>query len=168
MRLAEAQFDALFTAFERSSDHLETRDAYGTAVELPHMAKWLLERPAQVAEPILQVLGIPERKRPQLCRQSPDLDVPSCEDFTDRGWDWVVVKRLTVPAENRAPVTHGRVEQLTKHRVVRKATADLQQCACKPVEDMAMLRERPGAQRRLQDSELGPWICQPTRQSTVR
>src|SRR5207302_5195906 len=107
-------------------------------------------------------------KRPQLRRESPDFDVPLCEDFTNRGWDGVVVERLTVPAENRAPVTHGRVEQLTKHRIVWKATGNLQQCARKPVEDTAMPRKRPGAQRRLQDSELGPRICQPTRESTVR
>lgn len=43
--LTEAEFDALLRTFERSSDHLETRDAYGTAVELPHMAKWAAGEP---------------------------------------------------------------------------------------------------------------------------
>ena len=32
-------------SFERSSVHLETRDAYGTAVELPHMARWVKGEP---------------------------------------------------------------------------------------------------------------------------
>lgn len=36
----EADFDRLLRTFERSSVHLETHDAYGTAVELPYMAKW--------------------------------------------------------------------------------------------------------------------------------
>lgn len=34
------EFEQLLRSFERESIHLETRDAYGTAVELPHMAKW--------------------------------------------------------------------------------------------------------------------------------
>lgn len=38
--LDDAEFDRLLRSFDRSSAHLETRDAYGTAVELPHMAKW--------------------------------------------------------------------------------------------------------------------------------
>ena len=38
--VGEATFDRLLRTFERSSVHLETRDAYGTAVELPYMAKW--------------------------------------------------------------------------------------------------------------------------------
>jgi hypothetical protein len=32
--------DLLVTGFDRQAVHLETRDAYGTAVELPHMAQW--------------------------------------------------------------------------------------------------------------------------------
>lgn len=36
----DEDFDRLLCEFERKSIHLETRDAYGTAVELPHMAKW--------------------------------------------------------------------------------------------------------------------------------
>lgn len=34
------EFDGLFTSFKRDALHLEMRDAYGTAVELPHLAKW--------------------------------------------------------------------------------------------------------------------------------
>jgi Family of unknown function (DUF6879) len=39
--ISEAAFDRLLTTFEREAIHLETRDAYGTAVELPHMAAWV-------------------------------------------------------------------------------------------------------------------------------
>jgi hypothetical protein len=39
--ITDADFDQLLREFERESIHLETRDAYGTAVELPHMAKWV-------------------------------------------------------------------------------------------------------------------------------
>lgn len=38
--ITEEQFAELLTSFEREAVHLEMRDAYGTAVELPHMAKW--------------------------------------------------------------------------------------------------------------------------------
>ncbi|MBA3338899.1 MAG: hypothetical protein H0T54_03980 [Geodermatophilaceae bacterium] len=38
--LTDEDFDRLFSDFEREAIHLETRDAYGTSVELPHMAKW--------------------------------------------------------------------------------------------------------------------------------
>jgi len=34
------EFEELLTSFGREAVHLEMRDAYGTAVELPHMAKW--------------------------------------------------------------------------------------------------------------------------------
>jgi hypothetical protein len=34
------EFDQLLRDVQQASLHLETRDAYGTAVELPHMAKW--------------------------------------------------------------------------------------------------------------------------------
>ncbi|WP_213452726.1 DUF6879 family protein [Rhizomonospora bruguierae] len=43
--ISEADFDRLLRIFERSSVHLETRDAYGTAVELPHMAQWAAGEP---------------------------------------------------------------------------------------------------------------------------
>ncbi|GIF08608.1 DUF6879 family protein [Actinoplanes siamensis] len=43
--LDEAEFDRLLRTFERSSDHLETRDAYGTEVEIPYMAKWAAQEP---------------------------------------------------------------------------------------------------------------------------
>jgi hypothetical protein len=39
------QLDRLFTTFEREALHLEMRDAYGTAVELPHLRKWLNGEP---------------------------------------------------------------------------------------------------------------------------
>jgi hypothetical protein len=38
--VTDEQFDELLTGFDREAIHLETRDAYGTEVELPHMAKW--------------------------------------------------------------------------------------------------------------------------------
>ncbi len=38
--ISEEEFDALLTSFKREAIHLEMRDAYGTAVELPYMAKW--------------------------------------------------------------------------------------------------------------------------------
>ena len=33
-------FDALFTSFQREALHLEMRDAYGTAAEIPHLRRW--------------------------------------------------------------------------------------------------------------------------------
>ncbi len=38
--VADDEFENLLACFGREAIHLETRDAYGTAVELPHMAKW--------------------------------------------------------------------------------------------------------------------------------
>jgi hypothetical protein len=43
--ISEDDLDRLLRTFERSSVHLETRDAYGTVVELPHMAKWAAGEP---------------------------------------------------------------------------------------------------------------------------
>jgi hypothetical protein len=43
--ITDVEFDCLLRSFEHSSDHLETRDAYGTAVELPHMAQWAAGEP---------------------------------------------------------------------------------------------------------------------------
>lgn len=43
--IADEQFEELLTGFERDAIHLETRDAYGTEVELPHMAKWAAGEP---------------------------------------------------------------------------------------------------------------------------
>jgi len=40
LELNYEEFTALFTRFDREAIHLEMRDSYGTAVELPHMAKW--------------------------------------------------------------------------------------------------------------------------------
>jgi hypothetical protein len=39
-QITDDEFDELLTGFQHEAIHLETRDAYGTAVELPHMAKW--------------------------------------------------------------------------------------------------------------------------------
>jgi hypothetical protein len=47
--ISEGEFDHLLGAFKRSSVHLETRDSYGTAVELPHMAKWSAGEPDGLA-----------------------------------------------------------------------------------------------------------------------
>ncbi|MFI1241477.1 DUF6879 family protein [Nocardia salmonicida] len=38
--ISDAEFDRLLTDFTASAVHLETRDAYGTEIELPYMAKW--------------------------------------------------------------------------------------------------------------------------------
>lgn len=43
--IADEQFDELLTTFDREAIHLETRDTYGTEVELPHMAKWARGEP---------------------------------------------------------------------------------------------------------------------------
>lgn len=43
--LSEAEFDRLLSTFEKSSSHLEMRDAYGTEIELPYMAKWVAGEP---------------------------------------------------------------------------------------------------------------------------
>lgn len=40
-RITEQELSELTGGFKRSAVHLETRDAYGTETELPHMAKWL-------------------------------------------------------------------------------------------------------------------------------
>lgn len=34
------ELKGLFTSFQREALHLEMRDSYGTAVEIPHLAKW--------------------------------------------------------------------------------------------------------------------------------
>ncbi|RDI54599.1 hypothetical protein DFR68_102728 [Nocardia mexicana] len=38
--ISDGEFDRLLTEFDTAAVHLETRDAYGTAVELPYMQKW--------------------------------------------------------------------------------------------------------------------------------
>jgi hypothetical protein len=43
--IGEVEFDTLLRSFGRESVHLETRDAYGTVVELPHMARWAAGEP---------------------------------------------------------------------------------------------------------------------------
>jgi hypothetical protein len=43
--LSYEEFRGLFGRFEREAVHLELRDSYGTAVELPHMAKWAAGEP---------------------------------------------------------------------------------------------------------------------------
>ena len=47
--ISEAEFDHLLRSFTRESLHLETRDAYGTTVELPYMAKWAAGEPDDLA-----------------------------------------------------------------------------------------------------------------------
>jgi hypothetical protein len=43
--LTDEEFDGLLTSFEHDAIHLETRDAYGTEIELPHMAQWAAGEP---------------------------------------------------------------------------------------------------------------------------
>jgi hypothetical protein len=43
--ITDEKFDQLLSGFEREAIHLETRDAYGTVVELPHMAEWAAGEP---------------------------------------------------------------------------------------------------------------------------
>jgi hypothetical protein len=38
LELNYEEFTALFTRFDRKAIHLEMRDSYGTAVELPHIS----------------------------------------------------------------------------------------------------------------------------------
>jgi hypothetical protein len=47
--LTDDEFDELLSGFTREAMHLETRDAYGTEVELPHMAKWAAGEPDDLA-----------------------------------------------------------------------------------------------------------------------
>lgn len=47
--ISDDEFDRLLTEFTHSAVHLETRDAYGTATELPHMAKWAAGEPDDLA-----------------------------------------------------------------------------------------------------------------------
>lgn len=43
--ITDDEFERLLVSFEREAIHLETRDAYGTEVELPHMARWAAGEP---------------------------------------------------------------------------------------------------------------------------
>jgi hypothetical protein len=43
--ITDEEFDRLLTDFRSDAIHLEMRDAYGTAVELPHLAKWAAGEP---------------------------------------------------------------------------------------------------------------------------
>ncbi len=43
--LTDEEFEGLLTGFAREAVHLETRDAYGTEVELPRLAKWAAGEP---------------------------------------------------------------------------------------------------------------------------
>lgn len=43
--ITDEEFDRLLSGFRQQAIHLETRDAYGTTVELPHMAKWAAGEP---------------------------------------------------------------------------------------------------------------------------
>jgi hypothetical protein len=48
--ISEAEFlDLLRNGFKREAVHLETREAYGTAVELPYLARWLAGDPDDLA-----------------------------------------------------------------------------------------------------------------------
>jgi len=43
--VTDEEFEQLLASFDQEAIHLETRDAYGTAVELPHMARWAAGEP---------------------------------------------------------------------------------------------------------------------------
>jgi hypothetical protein len=43
------EFEELLTSFGREAIHVEMRDAYGTAIELPYMAKWARGEPDDLA-----------------------------------------------------------------------------------------------------------------------
>ena len=43
--VTDEEFEELLVGFRREAIHLEMRDAYGTAVELPYMAKWAAGEP---------------------------------------------------------------------------------------------------------------------------
>ncbi len=43
--ITEDELTELTSSFKRSIVHLETRDAYGTETELPHMARWAAVEP---------------------------------------------------------------------------------------------------------------------------
>ncbi|WP_067685819.1 DUF6879 family protein [Nocardia jejuensis] len=43
--ISDDEFDRLLREFDREAVHLETRDAYGTTVELPYLAKWSAGEP---------------------------------------------------------------------------------------------------------------------------
>jgi len=43
--LSYDEFNALFANVEREAVHLEMRDSYGTAIELPYMARWAAGEP---------------------------------------------------------------------------------------------------------------------------
>jgi hypothetical protein len=48
--VSEEEFSRLLEGgFDREAVHLEMRDAYGTAVELPHMARWAAGEPDDLA-----------------------------------------------------------------------------------------------------------------------
>ncbi len=47
--ISSDEFDRLLRTFEHESSHLETRDSYGTSVELPYMAKWAAGEPDDLA-----------------------------------------------------------------------------------------------------------------------
>jgi hypothetical protein len=39
-QITDEEFERLLVSFDEQSIHLETRDSYGTAIELPHLAQW--------------------------------------------------------------------------------------------------------------------------------
>ncbi|MGI5185403.1 DUF6879 family protein [Dactylosporangium sp. CA-152071] len=48
-RLTVAEFEEAIRHFDAESVHLEMRDAYGTEVELPHLAAWAAGEPTDLA-----------------------------------------------------------------------------------------------------------------------
>ncbi len=53
------EFDAYFTSFKREALHLEMRDSYGTADEIPHLRKWEAGEPddADWLQPWFDLVG---------------------------------------------------------------------------------------------------------------
>jgi hypothetical protein len=47
--ISEGEFGELLTTFKRDAIHLEQRDAYGTEIELPYMARWAAGEPDDLA-----------------------------------------------------------------------------------------------------------------------
>jgi uncharacterized protein DUF6879 len=47
--ISQDAFDALLRDVDREAVHLEMRDSYGTAVELPHLARWAAGEPDDLA-----------------------------------------------------------------------------------------------------------------------
>lgn len=75
-----ADLDALTRGIKKSFVHLETRDSYGTEIELPHMAKWRRGEPddqAWLADYLGEVRGHTAAGR--TCRRACVVSVPVSE-----------------------------------------------------------------------------------------